>query len=132
MHLLNGLVQLLYGRGITDEATCYKVFRTEILRQLDLRCQRFEFCPEVTAKLCRLKIPIREMPIRYQPRTATEGKKIGWRDGLAAIWTLLHWRIRRFRPAQIRAGAEGPVIPADCTRTVLNQEWIKANGAVQR
>ena len=95
VHLLNGLVRLLYGRRITDEATCYKAFRTDLLRSLDLRCRRFEFCPEVTAKLCRLGISIAEVPIRYHARTAMEGKKIGWWDGLAAMWTLLHWRVAR-------------------------------------
>ena len=63
---LNIAVRLLYGARLTDEATCYKAFRTELLRALDLHCQRFEFCPEVTAKVCRLGLRILEVPIRYE------------------------------------------------------------------
>ncbi len=97
VHLLNWLVHLLYRQRITDEATCYKVFRTELLTRLALQCERFEFCPEVTAKLCRCRVPIHEVPIRYHPRFATEGKKIRWRDGIEAIWTLFRWRFKRWR-----------------------------------
>jgi dolichol-phosphate mannosyltransferase len=92
--LLNGLVRLLYGRRITDEATCYKAFRTSLLRSLDLQANRFELCPEVTAKVCRLGLPIVEVPISYHPRGSKEGKKIRWRDGWQAIWTLIQWRVR--------------------------------------
>jgi dolichol-phosphate mannosyltransferase len=90
--LLNLLVRLLYGRRLSDEATCYKAMPTELFRALDLRSQRFELCAEITAKVCRLGLPILEVPISYQPRTATEGKKIGWRDACSTFWTLLHWR----------------------------------------
>lgn len=90
--LLNMAVFCLYWRRIADESTCYKAFRTELLKRLDLRCERFEFCPEVTAKLCRLGIPIHEVPVRYRPRTLAEGKKIGLRDAVTAFWTLLRWR----------------------------------------
>jgi dolichol-phosphate mannosyltransferase len=95
VHLLNVMVRVLYGQKITDEATCYKAFRTDLLKRLDLRCRRFEFCPEVTAKVCRLGIPIVEVPIRYEPRTKSEGKKIGWRDGIGAISELMRWRLKR-------------------------------------
>lgn len=91
--LLNLVVRLLYGQRLSDEATCYKAFRTALLRRLQLRARRFEFCAEVTAKLCRLGIPIREVPISYRPRTAAEGKKIGWRDAWQTLWTLLRWRL---------------------------------------
>jgi glycosyltransferase involved in cell wall biosynthesis len=90
--LLNYLVRLLYGVRLTDEATCYKAFPTDILRRMELRCERFEFCPEVTAKACRMGLAIQEVPIRYSPRTAKEGKKIGMRDGIAAIRELWKWR----------------------------------------
>ncbi len=96
--LLNLMVRLLYGQTLTDEATCYKAVRTEILRRLDLRCERFEFCPEVTAKLCRMGIRIHEVPIAYTPRTQREGKKIRWKDGIEAVATLLRWRLAPFRP----------------------------------
>jgi dolichol-phosphate mannosyltransferase len=90
--LLRDLANFLYWGGITDEATCYKAFRTELLRSLKLRCNRFEFCPEVTAKTLRRRIKIREVPISYQARGKETGKKIGWRDGFIAAWTLLKYR----------------------------------------
>jgi dolichol-phosphate mannosyltransferase len=90
--LLNVAVRLLYGVKLTDEATCYKVFPTDILRLMDLQCQRFEFCPEVTAKACRLGLTIAEVSIAYTPRSRVEGKKIGWGDGWEALATLWQWR----------------------------------------
>jgi len=91
--LLSWVANLLYGSHITDEATCYKLFRTGLLRNLDLQPTRFEFCPEVTGKLLRRGIKIHEVPISYRPRSAAEGKKIGWHDGLTAIWTLIKYRL---------------------------------------
>jgi dolichol-phosphate mannosyltransferase len=93
--LLSGIANFLYGSHITDEATGYKVFRTDLLRDLDLQSTRFEFCPEATAKILRRGIEIHETPISYQPRSFVEGKKINWRDGLEAIWTLLKYRLQR-------------------------------------
>lgn len=90
--LLTHLTNLLYGAGIHDEATCYKVFRRSLLSQVRLECKRFEFCPEVTAKLCRLGEKIEEVPISYHPRSAVEGKKIRHSDGWLAIWTLIRYR----------------------------------------
>lgn len=104
--LLNCLVLVFYGRRITDEATCYKAIRTELLRRMDLQCRRFEFCPEVTAKLCRLRVPIYEVPIRYHARSVAEGKKIGWRDALRAFWTLAWWRFAPFRPLPRRGATD--------------------------
>jgi len=86
---------LLFGQRITDEATCYKMFRTDVLRAMNLRAERFEFCPEVTAKARRAGYRIVEVPISYQARTLAEGKKITWRDGLEAIWTLVKYRFVR-------------------------------------
>jgi glycosyltransferase involved in cell wall biosynthesis len=93
--LLTHLANLLYGAGIHDEATCYKVFRRSVIAQIRLDCRRFEFCPEVTAKLCRMGEKIAEVPIRYTPRSAGEGKKIRHSDGWLAIWTLLRYRFGR-------------------------------------
>ncbi|MEA3345058.1 MAG: glycosyltransferase family 2 protein [Chloroflexota bacterium] len=86
------LANLLYGAGITDEATAYKVFKAEVIKGLHIRAHRFEFCPEVTAKLAKRGYRIHEVPIHYKGRSSEEGKKIGWRDGLIAIWTLLKYR----------------------------------------
>lgn len=93
--LLSWWANLLFGAHLTDEPTCYKAFKTDLLRSLDLRCEGFEFCPEATAKILRRGIPIIEAPIRYEPRSMEEGKKIRWRDGLKALWTL--WKCR-WRP----------------------------------
>jgi glycosyltransferase involved in cell wall biosynthesis len=91
--LLNLLIRILYGAKITDEATCYKAFETDLLRSLNLRCERFEFCPEVTAKVLKRGHMIIERPIRFSYRTVAEGKKIGWLDGFQAVWTLLRYRV---------------------------------------
>lgn len=83
----------LFGAKITDEATAYKAFRTEVLRNLRLQCIRFEFCPEVTAKVRRLGYTIHEVPIYYNPRGILEGKKIRWQDGVEALFTLIRYRV---------------------------------------
>jgi dolichol-phosphate mannosyltransferase len=90
--LVTLVTNILYGSKITDEPTCYKVFKTPILKQLDLTCMRFEFCPEVTAKLLMRGVKIHEVPIRYYPRKPEDGKKIGWFDGVEAVWTLFRLR----------------------------------------
>jgi len=107
--LLTHLANLLYGSGIHDEATCYKVFRRSLIEQVDLECRRFEFCPEVTAKFCRMGEKIAEVPIAYAPRTAGEGKKIRHADGWLAILTLLRYRfIPRARWAKPSHAAAAP------------------------
>jgi dolichol-phosphate mannosyltransferase len=83
---------LLYHQYITDEPTGYKLVRTDLLRGLDLHCERFEYCPEVVAKISRLGIHIPEIPIRYQARSRRQGKKIRFRDGAEALYTLLRYR----------------------------------------
>lgn len=91
--LLSWIANLLYGSHITDEPTGYKALRADLLRSLDLQSDGFEFCPEVTGKVLRRGIEIHEVPISYRPRSFDEGKKINWRDGLRAIWTLLKYRV---------------------------------------
>jgi hypothetical protein len=68
------------------------MIRTGILKDLRLECRRFEFCPEVTAKIARKKIRIIEVPVSYAPRTKDEGKKLGVLDGLSAVYTLLKYK----------------------------------------
>lgn len=87
--LLSWLTNVLYGTRITDEPTCYKMFERNLLLGLPLTCTGFEFCPEVTAKVARRGEKIVEVPISYRPRSRNEGKKINWKDGLIAIWTLI-------------------------------------------
>jgi len=90
--ILTGAANILYGAKITDEATAYKAFTREVANAVSLRCVRFEFCPEFTAKVRRLGYEIREVPISYNPRGVLEGKKIRWQDGVEALWTLIKYR----------------------------------------
>jgi len=90
--LLNLLTYLLYGVKITDEATCYKVFKTEVIKNIELECEGFEFCPEITAKVCKKGYKIYEVPTSYTGRHYQDGKKINWRDGVKAICTLIKYR----------------------------------------
>ncbi len=91
------LTNLLYGSRLTDVATAYRVFRREVIQSVRLESARFEIECEITAKLLRLGIPIVEVPVSYRPRTAAEGKKIRWTDGLAAALTLVRWRFAPVR-----------------------------------
>ncbi len=86
------LANILYGVNISDESTCYKMVRTGLMKSLKLTCRRFEFCPELVAKLGKRRIKIYEIPISYHPRKIEAGKKIRWHDGLQAIWTLIRNR----------------------------------------
>lgn len=94
--LLARSVAWIYGHHISDEATCYKAFRRDLLDAMGLECTRFEFCPEATAKALRLGEHIHEVPVRYDPRTKEAGKKIRWTDAPEAFMTL--WKYRRWRP----------------------------------
>ncbi len=89
---LNFLVWLWYGVRLSDEATCYKAMATDVLRRMHLECERFEFCPEVTAKACRMGLRITEVPIAYHRRALSEGKKIRLHDWFEAAATLRKWR----------------------------------------
>lgn len=94
--LVTWVANILYGLRLTDEATCYKLVDRRLIETMDLECERFEFCAEVTAKAARLKEPIVEIPIVYRPRHMNEGKKIRARDGMETILTL--WKYRNWRP----------------------------------
>lgn len=90
---LTFLTNLLYpGARITDEPTCYKVFCSDVIKNIPLRCRRFEFCPEVTSKVLKRGYKIHEVPISYYPRSIEQGKKIKWKDGFEAIWALIKYR----------------------------------------
>jgi len=78
---------------LTDMETCYKMVRTEIFKELDLECNRFGFEPEITAKLAKRRCRIYEVPIRYEARPFDAGKKIGWKDGVAAIWYIIRYNL---------------------------------------
>jgi len=94
--LLSLTVRALYFHKVSDEATCYKAFRTDLLVRMKLECTRFEFCPEVTAKSIRLGEKIHEVPIHYEPRSKAAGKKIRWTDAPDAFWTLAKHRFKKF------------------------------------
>jgi glycosyltransferase involved in cell wall biosynthesis len=85
---------LLFGTQITDEPTCYKCFSAEVIKSINIKGNRFDWEPEVTAKVAKKGIKIYEVPIFYSPRSFEEGKKINWKDGIHAIWTLLKYRIK--------------------------------------
>jgi len=89
---LTWFTNLLYGSNLTDMETCYKLFRKEALQKISLESKRFEFEPEITAKILKLGISIVEVPIKVSPRTYQEGKKIGFLDGFLAIWTLIKYK----------------------------------------
>jgi len=90
--VLAWLTRTLFGGTITDEATAYKAFRREVLDEFEMTCTRFEFCPEVTARVLRRGHKIVETPVAFNARSVEEGKKIGWRDFIVAVRTLLRYR----------------------------------------
>lgn len=90
--LLTGLTNWLYQADLTDMETCYKLVDRKLMLSLDLVSDRFEIEPEITAKLLKRKIIIKEIPIKVTPRSYKEGKKINWRDGIKALWTLVKFR----------------------------------------
>jgi glycosyltransferase involved in cell wall biosynthesis len=91
------LSNMVTNLNLTDMETCYKLFRTEVLRRVELRENRFGIEPEITAKVARLRVRIYEVGISYAGRTYDEGKKIGWRDGLWALWCILKYGLFRRR-----------------------------------
>ena len=90
--VLTGVTNLLYGGRLTDMETCYKVMTRDIAQSLNLESNRFDIEPEITAKLLRAGHSILELPIRFEPRSRAQGKKIGWRDGFRAIQVLFTYR----------------------------------------
>jgi hypothetical protein len=107
--VLTAMANTLYGIRISDEATCSKLIRTSLLRDMALECQGFEFCPEVTAKLALMGVPIAEVPVSYQARDIQGGKKVRFRDGLVAmvVLTQLRWNrstiLRKISEAKVAA-----------------------------
>ena len=90
--MLTFMTNILYNSILSDMETGYKLFRREIIQSIPLRCKRFDFEPEITAKLLKRRIRIFEVPITFNPREYEEGKKIGLKDAFAAVWTLLKYR----------------------------------------
>ena len=86
------ITNLLYGAKLTDMETCYKVFKAEYVKNLNIKSNRFDFEPEITAKVLKQGARLKEVPISYNARTFDEGKKISWKDGFAAIFALIKFR----------------------------------------
>lgn len=88
------LTNILYNTTLTDMETCYKAFKADVLKPIRIRSNRFDFEPEITAKVLKQKkVRLFEAPISYCGRNFDEGKKITWRDGLSAVWTLVKYRV---------------------------------------
>jgi glycosyltransferase involved in cell wall biosynthesis len=88
------LTNVLYGSHLSDIETCYKVLRRDVLPRLKLRASRFEIEPELTAQVLKAGLRLVEVPVGYAPRTHDEGKKISWKDGFTAVYTLLAQRVQ--------------------------------------
>jgi glycosyltransferase involved in cell wall biosynthesis len=89
---LNLVTNILYNPTMTDMETCFKAIRTDLLKSIPLRSNRFGIEPELTAKLFKRRARVYEVPITYEGRDYSEGKKITWRDGIPALWTLIKYR----------------------------------------
>ncbi len=92
--LVSLTTRLLYGGNVKDVNNGYKIMTRDLWRELDLKSDRFQICEEITAKLLKRKEKIIQVPTQYFPRAKKEGKKLGFKDGLISIWTLLKFRIR--------------------------------------
>jgi glycosyltransferase involved in cell wall biosynthesis len=91
--LLTTVSNMFTNLNLTDMETCYKVFRSDVLKAIPLRANRFGFEPEITAKVARRRCRVYEIPISYNGRDYSEGKKIGWKDGVAAFYFILRFWI---------------------------------------
>ncbi len=91
--VLTILSNMATNLNLSDMETCYKVFRREVIQQIQIKEDRFGFEPEITAKVSRLAVRIYEVPISYYGRTYAEGKKVGWRDGFRALWCIWNYGV---------------------------------------
>ncbi len=105
--ILTLLSNCLTNINLPDMETCYKAFRREVLQAIPLEENRFGFEPEITVKVAKRRLRIYEVGISYWGRTYEEGKKIGWRDGLRAVWCLLKYSLKEAAAAPIRQPADG-------------------------
>src|SRR4051794_39554937 len=115
--LLTLLSNCLTNINLSDMETCYKVFRREVIQSIAIEENRFGFEPEITVKLAKRRLRIYEVGISYWGRTYEEGKKIGWKDGVRALWCLLKYSLKE--PAvRLRPAAAEETLPATTTRTL--------------
>jgi hypothetical protein len=92
--VLTSVTNFLFGASLTDMETCYKVMRLDVARSLTLTADRFDIEPQITARLLRRGHRIHEVPVRFDPRSRAQGKKIGWRDGVRALQVLVAERLQ--------------------------------------
>jgi glycosyltransferase involved in cell wall biosynthesis len=92
---LNFITNILYNSTLTDMETCYKMFRRDVIQGITIESNRFNVEPEITAKILKRGYKVFEVPITYSGRDFSEGKKITWRDGFSALWTLVKYRIKK-------------------------------------
>ncbi|NJP08987.1 MAG: glycosyltransferase family 2 protein [Leptolyngbyaceae cyanobacterium RU_5_1] len=111
------LSNLLSGLYLTDMETCYKFFKSEILQNIQLTSERFGFEPEITAKIARLKVRIHEYPISYYPRNYDQGKKITWKDGVAALWYIVYFNLIAHPSNYLRPSLDRKYIP-------VSKNWL--------
>ncbi len=90
---LSLVTNILFNATLTDMETCYKVFKKDIFKKVTIKCDRFDFEPEITAKVLKQKVRLIELPISYYGRDYEEGKKITWKDGFRVFWALIRFRI---------------------------------------
>lgn len=92
---LNFITNILYNSTLTDMETCYKMFRRDVIKGITIESNRFNVEPEITAKILKRGYKVFEVPITYSGRDFSEGKKITWRDGFSALWTLIKYRVKK-------------------------------------
>lgn len=116
-YLINRLLTMISnavsGLYLTDMETCYKLFRAEIIQNIHLESNRFGFEPEVTAKIARLKVRVKEFGISYFPRNYMEGKKITWKDGVAALWHIVYFNFFASKAKFFKPSMPEHYIPKD-------------------
>lgn len=114
--LLTLLSNMLTDLNLTDMETCYKLFTATVIRQVRVEQNRFGFEPEITAKVAKLGVRIYEAPISYAGRTYEEGKKVGWKDGVKAIWCILKYGTR----SRARVRREAKLLLAEYQKNLPN------------
>jgi len=107
------LSNIFSGLYLTDMETCYKFFKSEIIKNINLESNRFGFEPEITAKIARLKVRVCEVPIMYYPRNYLEGKKITWKDGIAALRHILYFNLLKSKKNYFKSTLPASYIPKD-------------------
>jgi glycosyltransferase involved in cell wall biosynthesis len=126
---LTTLSNMFTNLNLTDMETCYKVFRREVIQSLELEEDRFGFEPEVTAKIARGEWRVYELGISYRGRTYAEGKKIGWRDGVRALWCILKYSTPGSRVRAVAGGTAASRSPsAPVTRAASEPTGARADG----